>query len=106
MASCTSRKKVTHRLSTAPTDFRRVAERFKEISNVTRLTVLLLLGDGERSVGEISSTTRCTMTVVSRHLGLLRLVGLVVRTREGYFNVYALTALGRDMRRFVEGMVG
>jgi len=46
------------------------------------------------------------MTVVSRHLGLLRLVGLVVRTREGHFNVYALTALGRDMRRFVEGMVG
>jgi len=53
MASCAS-PKVTHRLSTAPTDFQRVAERFKEISDVTRLTVLLLLamasGLSERSV--------------------------------------------------------
>ena len=46
------------------------------------------------------------MTVLSRHLALLRLAGLVVPRRDGQRNVYALTDAGRDMRRVVAGLAG
>ena len=83
-----------------------MAERLKQGSDLTRLRVLLLLGDAERSVGDLRSEISCSMTAISRHLALLRLAGLIVPTRNGPRNVYALTDAGRDLRRAVVGVVG
>jgi DNA-binding transcriptional ArsR family regulator len=87
-------------------DFRRPAERLKQVCDLTRLSVLLMLGDGEQSVGAIRSNISCSMTVLSRHLALLRLAGLIVPRRDGQRNVYALTDAGRRMRRLVLALVG
>ena len=46
------------------------------------------------------------MTVLSRHLALLRLAGLVVPRRDAQRNVYALTDAGRDLRRVIERVAG
>src|SRR3954451_2033665 len=86
-----------------PPDFLRLAARLKQVSDPTRLRVLLLLGDGERSVGVLQSEIACSMTVISRHLALLRLAGLVVPRRDAQRNFYALTDAGRILRRAVEG---
>jgi DNA-binding transcriptional ArsR family regulator len=89
-----------------PTDFRRLAERIKQVSDLTRLSVLLLLGEGERSVGDLSAVTGSSMTALSRHLALLRLADIIVPRRDGQRNVYALTDAGRILRRAVVGVVG
>jgi DNA-binding transcriptional ArsR family regulator len=87
-------------------DFRGVAEQFKQVADLTRIRVLLLLGDGERPVGSLSSEIACSMTSLSRHLTLLRLAGLIVSRREGQRNFYALTETGRDIRRVIVGLFG
>jgi DNA-binding transcriptional ArsR family regulator len=88
-----------------PADFRHLAARLKQVSDPTRLRVLLLLGDGERSVGVLHTEISCSMTTISRHLALLRLAGLVEPRRDGQQNVYALTDAGRVLRRVVVGVV-
>lgn len=87
-------------------DFRRLAERLKQVSDLTRLCVVLMLGDGEQSVGGLRSRILCSMTVLSRHLAVLRLAGLIIRRRDGQRNVYTLTDAGRTMRRVVLAVVG
>src|SRR5437879_3877664 len=86
------------RATSGPTDFRRTAARLKQVSDRTRLGVLLLLGEGERSVGAIRSELSCSMTALSRHLTLLRLAGLVVPRRDAQRNIYRLTDVGRVLR--------
>jgi ArsR family transcriptional regulator, zinc-responsive transcriptional repressor len=106
MVTSTKPKRATPKPTSGPTDFRRSAERLKQVSDLTRLRVLLLLGDGEQSVGALHSAIACSMTAISRHLALLRLAGLVVPRRDGQQNIYTLTDAGRDMRRVVVGVVG
>lgn len=90
----------------APTDYRRLAARLKQVSDLTRLRVLLTLGDGELSVGALCSEVASSMTALSRHLAMMRLAGLVVPRRDGQSNIYALTDPGRDMLRVVAVVVG
>ena len=106
MAGFTNSKKAIPKPTSRPPDFRRLATRLKQVSDPTRLRVLLLLGDGERSVGVLQGEIACSMTVLSRHLALLRLAGLVVPRRDAQRNVYTLTDTGRVLRRVVEGLAG
>jgi DNA-binding transcriptional ArsR family regulator len=106
MTTSTKPKTAARMPTPGPIDFRRLAERLKQVSDLTRLLVLLLLDDGERSVGALRTEIACSMTALSRHLALLRLAGLVVPRRDGQRNVYTLTGAGRDLRRVVAGVVG
>jgi DNA-binding transcriptional ArsR family regulator len=99
------KSKATRTTRSGPTDFCRLAALFKLASNPVRLRVLLLLGDGERSVGDLQSEIACSMTVLSRHLPPLRLTGLVVSRQDGQRVVYALTDAGRDMRRGIAKLI-
>ena len=56
MITISKSRKATSRPTSGPIDFHRAAERIKQVSNLTRLRVLLLLGEGERSVGAIDYT--------------------------------------------------
>jgi DNA-binding transcriptional ArsR family regulator len=96
----------SRKAASGPPDVRRLAARLKQVSDPTRFRVLLLLGDGERSVGALRSDLSCSMTVLSRHLALLRLAGLIVPRRDAQRNIYALTDAGRDLRRLIEGVAG
>jgi DNA-binding transcriptional ArsR family regulator len=60
-----------------------VASYFQALSEPTRLMLLNLLRDGERSVGELAQATGFTIANVSRHMTLLGQRGLVIREGRG-----------------------
>jgi DNA-binding transcriptional ArsR family regulator len=60
------------------------------LADPTRRKIVELLGDGERSAGEIASHFQMTRPGVSRHLRVLRENGLVHARAEGQRRLYAL----------------
>jgi DNA-binding transcriptional ArsR family regulator len=68
-----------------------IAERFRLFSEPTRLRLLDLLADGERSVGDLAGSLGCTQANVSKHLALLADAGVVGRRRDGLHSYYAVT---------------
>ncbi len=82
-------------------DVVRLAVRLKQVSDLTRLHVMLLLGEEEHSVGALSKATGHGMSALSRHLSLLRLAEVVDCRRDGQRNIYVLTASGRELHRVV-----
>ena len=61
----------------------KVAAYFQALSEPTRLSLLNLLRDGERNVGELAQLTGYTNANVSRHMALLTTHGLVARDSRG-----------------------
>jgi DNA-binding transcriptional ArsR family regulator len=59
-----------------------LAKYFRALGDPTRLRVLELLGDGERSVGELVAALRLPQPKVSNHLACLRWCGFVTTRRE------------------------
>lgn len=70
------------------------AKFFRGLSDSTRLSILLTLVDGERTVGEIAEKTQQSQSNVSNHLKCLSECGLVKNRREGKNIYYSL----RDSR--------
>lgn len=60
-----------------------VASRFRALGDPSRLKIVNRLMRGERSVGELMRATGLTQTNLSRHLAILRQVGLVARRTHG-----------------------
>lgn len=87
-----------------------VAAYFQALSEPTRLQILNLLQDGERSVGELAQLCDYTSANISRHLAILSKHRLVARESRGtsvYYriaddSVYALCDLvcGSIARQF------
>jgi DNA-binding transcriptional ArsR family regulator len=67
-----------------------IAERFRLLSEPTRLRLLDLMADGERSVGSLAGELGCTQANVSKHLALLADAGLVHRRRDGLHTYYGV----------------
>ncbi|EHR72998.1 putative transcriptional regulator [Burkholderiales bacterium JOSHI_001] len=67
-----------------------VAAYFQALSEPTRLQILNLLRQGERSVGELAQACGCTSANVSRHLTLLAQHGLVQRESRGNSAFYRI----------------
>jgi DNA-binding transcriptional ArsR family regulator len=63
---------------------------FDVLSDKTRLRMVLLLAKGERSVNEISAELDMAQPLVSHHLGLLRMNGVLLDKREGKRVLYGL----------------
>ena len=62
----------------------------KLLAEPTRLHILWLLTDRERSVTELVATTGVARTLVSQHLAKLRLGGLVTTRRVGRSVIYSV----------------
>ena len=60
-----------------------VAERFRALSDPSRLRILLLLKEGERNVTGLTEALDLRQASVSKHLGILRRAGLVTSRRDG-----------------------
>jgi DNA-binding transcriptional ArsR family regulator len=105
MVTISKSKRAALKPTLSASDLRRTAALIKQVSDFTRLFVLLLLGDGERSVGGLRSEILCSMTALSRHLTRLRLAGLVVPRRDAQRNVYDLTEAGWVLHRVVSGLI-
>jgi DNA-binding transcriptional ArsR family regulator len=87
-------------------EIRRVAELLKQVSDPTRLQVLMLLSEKERNVSELCSDLGTqSQPAVSHHLALLRHGRLIEPRRSGKHNFYALTEAGRELARVVDTVV-
>lgn len=93
--------------ATRPTaEIRRVAELLKQVSDPTRLQVLMLLSEKERNVTELCADLGTqSQPAVSHHLALLRHGGIIAPRRQGKNNFYSLTDTGSDLARVVKNLI-
>lgn len=68
------------------------ADVFNAVAEPRRRQIIDLLLDGERRVGELVAALRLPQPAVSKHLGVLRKVGLVSMDKRGQHRVYRLNA--------------
>ena len=66
------------------------ALRFRALGDETRLRLLELLIDGERTVGDLMDATGLGQSLVSHHLRTLRQAGLVSTRRDGRWVHYGI----------------
>ena len=81
-----------------------LAERFKALAEVNRLTVLSALRQGEMTVTELIEATRLGQANLSKHLTQLHRLGFVARRKEGLNVYYRLQ--DRDVFRICDIMCG
>ena len=77
----------------------------KQVSDPTRLQVILMLADGEKHVGALSGELHQSQPAVSHHLALLRHGGIIAPRRQGKNNFYGLTDAGEDLSRIVKDLL-
>ncbi len=66
---------------------------FNAIAEPRRREIIAVLVDGkEHAVGEVVSTLRLAQPAVSKHLGVLRKVGIVSVSKRGQLRMYRLNA--------------
>ncbi len=115
MAASTSKSAATStKVAAKPTpaprpspEIRRVADLLKQVSDPTRLQVLMLLNEKERNVSELCADLGTqSQPAVSHHLALLRHGRLIEPRRSGKHNFYGLTEAGRELAQVVNSIVG
>ena len=80
---------------------------FAALGDENRRTILRLLSDGERSVGQLASSMPISRPAVSRHLRLLKEAGLVRERADGTRRLYALDEIGAEaVREYMESVWG
>jgi DNA-binding transcriptional ArsR family regulator len=79
------------------------ALRFRALGDETRLRLLEILVDGERTVGDLMDATELGQSLVSHHLRTLRNAGLVVTRRDGRWIHYAIAPAAMTSVRGVLG---
>lgn len=70
------------------------ADVFNAVAEPRRRRILSLLSDGERSVNDVARALRVRQPQASKHLGVLRRVGLVRVRGAGRHRLYALRGDG------------
>jgi DNA-binding transcriptional ArsR family regulator len=76
--------------SVASSDVDDLTALFKLLSDKTRLTILLLLSNGERNVSKLCKELALPQPTVSHHLGLLRTSRVIANRRDGKQVFYGL----------------
>ena len=77
----------------------------KQVSDPTRLQVVLMLSEGEKHVGGLCEQLSQSQPAVSHHLALLRHGGIIAPRRQGKNNFYGLTETGEDLANVVKGIL-
>jgi DNA-binding transcriptional ArsR family regulator len=71
-----------------------IAERFRVLGEPMRIRLLDALREAPATVQELQRATGASQQSVSKHLGLLLRSGLVSRSKEGNFSLYAVADEG------------
>jgi DNA-binding transcriptional ArsR family regulator len=79
---------------------------FKQVSEPTRLHILLVLAEGEKHVGGICKALKQGRPATSHHLALLRHTGMIAPRRREKNRFYALTEAGEQVASIVEDLIG
>jgi DNA-binding transcriptional ArsR family regulator len=69
---------------------RKASETLKSLSHESRLLILCLLAEGEKTVTELETLMDLPQAAVSQQLARLRLDGLVLTRRDGRNIIYAI----------------
>ena len=69
----------------------------KQVSDPTRLQVILMLAEGEKHVGAVCDQVNMSQPAVSHHLALLRHGRIIAPRRQGKNNFYGLTEAGEKL---------
>jgi DNA-binding transcriptional ArsR family regulator len=77
----------------------------KQVSDPTRLQVVMMLSEGERHVGGLCEQLNQSQPAVSHHLALLRHGGIIAPRRQGKNNYYGLTETGEELASVVKGIM-
>jgi DNA-binding transcriptional ArsR family regulator len=83
-------------------DIKRAATLLKNVSDPTRLQVILMLADGTKNVGDMCRALSNSQPAVSHHLALLRHGNIIEPTRQGKNNFYSLTDQGAALVKVVK----
>jgi DNA-binding transcriptional ArsR family regulator len=67
-----------------------IAQRFRVLSEPTRIKLLDRLREGEASVLDLTSAIGTTEQNISKHLGVLHRAGIVARRKHGNFSLYSI----------------
>ena len=68
-----------------------LADFFKALGDNIRLRLVFELADGAKNVGDLGDAVGVNQPLVSHHLNLLRMLGVVNRERKGKQVFYSLT---------------
>ena len=71
-------------------DIQRAADLFKVLASPVRVAALLRMDERPSSVGELAEHVGVTHTLMSQHLRVLRMSGLVRSEHEGRSRAYSL----------------
>ncbi len=63
-------------------DIHQAVRCLKALAHPTRLGILCLLRDGEKTVCELQSLLECTQSNISQHLGIMRERNILITRRE------------------------
>lgn len=83
----------------------RAATLLKQVSDPTRLQIILMLAEGEKHVGALGEHLNQSQPAVSHHLALLRHGGIIAPRRQGKNNFYALTDTGEELAKVVQTVI-
>ena len=83
----------------------KAANLMKQVSDPTRLQVLMMLAEGEMHVGAPCAQLNQTQPAVSHHLALLRHGGIIIPRRQGKNNFYGLTEVGEDLVKLIRAVI-
>jgi DNA-binding transcriptional ArsR family regulator len=78
----------------------------KQVSDPTRLQVILMLAEGEKHVGAVCDQVNMSQPAVSHHLALLRHGRIIAPRRQGKNNFYGLTDAGEKLAAVVTRIMG
>src|SRR3954452_23150391 len=84
---------------------RRASTLLKQVSDATRLQVILALSEGEGHGGALCEQLNQSQPAVSHHLALLRHGGIISPRRQGKNNFYSLTDTGEELAKVVKSVV-
>jgi len=73
---------------------RLIAERFRVLSEPTRIKLLDRLREGEATVLDLTEAIGTTQQNLSKHLGVLHRAGIVARRKRGNFVYYSIADEG------------
>jgi DNA-binding transcriptional ArsR family regulator len=82
------------------------AIRLKQVSDPTRLQIILMLVKGEKHVGGICEALKQSQPATSHHLALLRHSGIIAPRRRGKNTFYALTEAGEQLASILKDVIG
>ena len=71
-----------------------IAERFRVLSEPTRIKLLDRLREGEATVLDLADAVGASQQNVSKHLGVLHRAGVITRRRQGNFVYYSILDAG------------